>query len=586
MYINHKKLISICAFFFILLNVIEGEAKTKLGIIPDETCDTIVNVSDFGAIPNDSICDRVAIRKALQYSRKIGAKQLVFEEGIYDLFVGDASVTVGITVEYFNGFTMVGAQDGNGKPATKLVRHYDFKNEMFGNQILRVENCDNFKLKNFIFDNSPRYSTAGEIIAKDAGSVTIKIFEGNPVIDSTIFYTGNLWDKVTKTLKKVESLTYGSDVPAKRAEYTLRTIGDPIQRMMKMNSSTIASKVAVGDAVSWNFSWQGIQVNFLECDDLFVENVWTLNAIGFCMQAQACENITAKKVKVIAPDNQLAVGSRDGWKLNACRGNVIMDEIYMEGVRWDGQNVHGSFVWPHQLIDEKTVWFKKKGSVSLPILAGSEIGFWLNGEEVLATVSSSYNQETENNEPGFVVTFTDNIPVAVSLETLCNVYAWNIDNYTLSNSVFKNIAGCASIIRNSNVTISNSNFDHIMYPAILIGGAINEGEGIVPKNILIQNNTITNSGWVVRHSVDGAIGIRNQAKGESQTNGGLGTNLSPLIADVQIINNQIEDSIKGIVADGTLRLRVEGNNFINVNTALDINNTNNPDVQVLNNTGL
>src|SRR5690606_40953148 len=57
---------------------------------------------------------------------------------------------------------------------------------------------------------------------------------------------------------------------------------------------------------------------------------------------KACENITARRVKVIAPDNQLLVSPRDGWKLFANRGNVLMDETYMEGVRWDGQNVHGS----------------------------------------------------------------------------------------------------------------------------------------------------------------------------------------------------------------------------------------------------
>src|SRR5690606_24765201 len=160
-----------------------------------------------------------------------------------------------------HGLTMRGAMDGAGNPATKLVRHYDFKHEMYGNQILRVRNCNDFQLKNFIFDNSPRYSTAGEVIAKDAQSVTLRVFEGNPVIDSTIFYTGNSWNLTTKTLNKVESLTYGADVPPKKAEYTWHIVGDPAQRVMKMNSPTVAAKVAIGDGISWNFSWQGIQVN-------------------------------------------------------------------------------------------------------------------------------------------------------------------------------------------------------------------------------------------------------------------------------------------------------------------------------------
>lgn len=547
--------------------------------------DKIVKVADFGALPNDGKCDIAAIKKALNYAKTVKAEELVFDAGRYDLFVGDAEKNVAIEIIGFNDFTLKGATDKKGNPTTTFLRHYDFRNDLTGKPILAVNRSHTFRLQNVVFDNNPRYSTAGEVIANDGESITLKIFEGNPVIDGTLFFTSNIWDLSTKTLKKVESPTYGGDVFKKVEEYTWRVVGDPADRIMKLYSPRIASKTAVGDGISWNFSYKGVQINFYMCDNLTVENVWTYNAIGFCMRAEACENITARKIKIIAPDNQLAVGSRDGWKLYACRGKVVMDEIYMEGVRWDGQNVHGSFLWPHQVIDKNTIWLRKKQGAAFPVPVGSKVGFWNGKEEILCTVRESEMKPTEEQERGFLLTLAEPVPDFVNEETLCQVYGWNIDHYLLSNSTFRNIAGSASLIRNTNVDIVNNTFDHIMYPAIMIGGAIHEGEGVVPKNIRIEGNKVMHSGWMSRHGITGAIGIRTQEEGEglvfhSDKDREQLERKSPWMTDIYVIRNRIEHSGKGVVAKGTQGLSIEGNTFIGVEKPTDIPLEDNPKVVI------
>lgn len=560
-----------------------------IGIHAAQAQDKIVKVADFGAIPGDGKCDIAAIKRALDYAKTVKAKELRFDAGTYDLFVGDAGKNMAIDVQSLDGFTMKGAVDAQGQPATIFLRHYEFRNSLSARPILHVNKSTNFRLQNFIFDNNPRYSTAGEIIANDGQSVTVKIFEGNPVIDGVIFYTGNAWDMSTKTLKKQPSLTYGSDVDRKKEEMTWRVVGDPADRIMKLRSAGIAAKVGIGDGISWSFSWDGRQVVFDACNDLFVENVWTYNAIGFAMEARACENITAHKVKVIAPDNQLLVSPRDGWKLFANRGNVLMDEIYMEGVRWDGQNVHGSFMWPHEIINKKTIWLKKKRGVTYPIQVGSKIGFWNGDEETVVTVEKAEHKMTEKKERGFVLTFKEDIPDFVNDETLCQVYAWNIDNYVLSNSEFRNIAGTASLIRNTNVTIKNNKFDHIMYTAVVIGAAIRQGEGLVPKDIRIENNTISHSGWIPRFKTRGAIGVRNQRSTEAPDTleplrkDGEERKPSPLIQNVYIAGNTVTDCEYGIVADETKGLTIEKNKFINVKNALDVHLDYNYETRIENN---
>ncbi len=260
-----------------------------------------------------------------------------------------------------------------------------------------------------------------------------------------------------------------------------------------------------------------------------------------------------------------------------------MDGNYTEGVRWDGQNVHGSFLWPHQIIDKHTIWLRKKKGAAFPIPVGSKVGFWNGREEILCTVRKSEMKPTGKQERGFLLTLAEPVPGFVNEETLCQIYGWNIDNYTLSNSGFRNIAGTASLIRNTNVSILNNTFDHIMYPAIMIGGAIHEGEGVVPRNVRIEGNKVTHSGWMSRHGITGAMGVRNQEEGEglvfhAEKDPTLQERKSPWMTGIQVIGNIIGHSQAGIVAKGTLGMRIEGNTFIGVEKPVDVPKEDNPDV--------
>ncbi|RZM10273.1 MAG: hypothetical protein EOO88_48355, partial [Pedobacter sp.] len=333
-----------------------------------------VRVSQFGARPNDGKSDINAIRKAIESLKGQKWKKLIFEQGTYDLPVEDASKTIALEVQGMHDVMFEGAPTLQGEPGTVFLRHFPFQNNIAGEPILKVSDCFNFSINNILFDNAPRYATAGEVIANDGKSITVRIFEGNPLIDKSLFYCGNSWNLKTKSLLQVASITYGADVTKKATGYTWHIQGKPSDRLMKLTSTIAAGKVQVGDGLSWHFGYQGIQVLFENCKNLRVSNVSTYSAIGFCMAAYFCENIQAENVKVIPPDNQLTVGSRDGWKLYACSGTITMNNIYMEGVRWDGQNVHASFLWPYQIINARKVWFRKKHGTAFPIKGGSIIG--------------------------------------------------------------------------------------------------------------------------------------------------------------------------------------------------------------------
>ncbi|PQJ79814.1 hypothetical protein [Polaribacter porphyrae] len=522
-----------------------------------------IKVADFGAIPNDGKDDLKAIKNAVKALSKEKNKILIFEEGTYDLFFDEEGKERGIRIYDQNNVTFLGKNDKDNNPLTTLLRHHKVKNNVWGKTILEVVRCDNFKLKNFIFDNFPRNTSAGKIIENNGNSIVVKVFEGNPIIANTRAYCANTWNLENKTLLPVESITYGGDVSSSPDEHTWH-IKNKKKRLMELKSSKIASKVKKGEAISWHFGYSGIQVSYKYCDNLNVENVTTYNAIGFCMEARGCGNIYSKNVRFKAPDNQLAVGSRDAWKIYASNGNVVMDNLYVEGVRWDGQNVHGSFAFVHEIIDDRTIWFKKKYKALLSIRKGSIITLSKdNHQKESLTVESFEKKEVDGNFAGFQVTFKEKIPSFVNKETLGMVMDWNTRSYTLKNSTFKNIAGSASILRNSNSLIHNNTFSNIMYP-LTIGGTIGEGEGVIPNNVTISNNKFTSSGWVSRHTKKGAIVLSNWKSSEYE--------LSPFMKNIRITDNEIINGEIGINVNDADGVYIFKNKFENTERKIVIGN--------------
>jgi len=525
-----------------------------------------VNVADFGAVPNDAKCDRAAIAKAVAAAKQNGADEIKFEKGVYELKVADTSKERCIEIEGIANLTVSGATEENGTPATTFQRQFEYKPDLNGNQILRVSNCPNFTLKNVVFDNSPRYMTAGEIISNDGESIRVRVFDGNPLFDKSLAICANLWDKNTKNLKKKGSVTFGApeggNIKNNPEKYTFNIVGGPKDRVVELKNPEIAKKCEVGEVFSWNFGWLGYQVIFMRCDNLYVENVRTHSALGFCMQASFCRNVRAKDVKFLKAGNQMHVGSRDAWKLMACRGIAVIENMYIEGVRWDGQNVHGIFVWPYEKVDAKTALFSNDlyGISHDAFAIGSKVGFMKDKEEeLLLTIVSAKPSDklTDAGKKMVIVSFAEDLPEWVNPSTTCNLYGMNLDSYVLINSTFKNIAGTASLIRNDNASITGCTFDHIMYPAICVGGAMGEVEGVVSKNANIMNNTFIACSWQARHGATGAVSARVQQSPR------VPAKLTPYIKDVNISANTFIDCDVGVETAGVKGLYIGGNKFIN-----------------------
>ena len=524
----------------------------------------VFKVSDFGAFPDDGKCDIQAVKDAVVACAKHGGNAVLkFDGGKYEFFVKDPNKDCAVKITKVNGLTIEGAVLPDGSPATVFLRKYKYAPSLDAASILFVDRCENFFLKNITFDNSPRYMTAGQIISKDEKSITVKILDGNPAIDNTIIYCANLWDPKTRNLKKVPSLTYGGtlsgDVDDRKSEYTMRRVGGKDENLFRLDCPSVAEKCAVGEIFSWHFGWLGYQVNFAYCNNLKVENVKTLSAIGIAMNSWMCENVWAKKVEFRRDGNQMQVGCRDAWILNACRGDFKIEQMYAEGVRWDGQNVCGRFAWPVEITGKNSAVLSNDafGMKTFLFRKGDKIGFCNpNGEEVMLGVERIGSQITaKNGKAGVEIFFDAPLPDFTDGTTVCNLYGLNLDSYTLKDSAFKNIAGTASVLRANNAKIENCSFSYIMYPAVCIGGDLACAEGPISKNVSVEDCRFDNCAWELRHEAKGALSV---ALNPCER---VPLNKMPPICNVSLKENFFKDCSVGIEARGVRGLTLSGNAF-------------------------
>lgn len=516
--------------------------------------ETVVSVADFGAVPNDGKNDLKQIRKAFRKAEKIGATKIVFEAGTYDIFHSDIEENDALVLSHTPNVTMEGAVDADGEPATMLLRHYEMAPDIKAKNLLRIDECENFTLKNMKFDNSPRYMTSGEVVFNDGKHVVVRIFDGCSLVDGTRLYCANLWDLSTRNLKHTGSVTFGGSVSKKAAEYTTR-VTNWEERKVLISSADAASKIEVGDGISWHFGWNGTQVDFWKCDNMRMENVHSYSAIGFHFQSSLCRNLSDYRVRIGREGDDLNCGSRDAWKMWLCMGTAIMDSIYMDGVRWDGQNVHGKYLYFADVEGPYTATFSYNGMSVERVEPGDRIGMWKDREnETLMTVRSYEVLPIEWGKPRLVrVSFEEPLPDFLCASTPCNPYSHTC-RYTLENSEFRNIAGCASILRNDDSVIRGCTFAHIMYPAVLLGGELNN-ESVTGKILTVEDCEFEDCAWESRNGVKGACAAAVQPFKDFPV---------PYIYDIRLIGNSFRDCQTAISVKGVKGIVLKDNKFENV----------------------
>lgn len=232
--------------------------------------------------------------------------------------------------------------------------------------------------------------------------------------------------------------------------------------------------------------------------------------MDFAMLAENCRHIKADRV-VFKPDgNRLFTAPRDAWKLFKCGGQIEINEMYVEGVRMDGQNIQSNWLILDSIVSPREAVFFGKYTYA-ELLPGSHIEFY-NGEQMEKRVigrSSHAGKDEGGHGHRYRVQFTQDMPDYAIEGTLCAADCWEPDSYKCSRSEFVNIAGAGHLIRIDQVTITDCTYRNTMNPGIMLGAELpTHAEGGHATNIQILNCEFDHCGFHPRYKAEGCIGIK------------------------------------------------------------------------------
>lgn len=520
---------------------------------------TFVHVQDFGG-PDDA----ARIRAAIQNAAETHADFVVFEPRRYHLYSTIIFATEGfehdagsashdskechIVIQGTRNLTLLGALDEAGNPATVLAGYND--NEVHGYlpAILWCEDNIGLSIQNMAFTREPAYSSAGVVVAKDDTTIWVNVFEGNPCYDGMGCYCMNRFNPETKALTG-ESVTYGYGAGAL---WKLEGAG-----LLSLCSADVASKVSVGEHVSWHQGAQtDFQTYFARCDHLQLSNVRTLNANGFAMLTEACRHITADRV-VFKPDgNRLFTAPRDAWKIFKCSGEIRIDRMQIEGVRMDGQNMHSNWLVLKQVADSReALFFCHHTFAKLEIGSTVELH---HEEEIYRLQIAAWSHESKQDRGNhYRIRFEQPLPDTAKEGMLGSASCWEPDRYLCTNSTFTNIAGAGHLVRYDHVHILNCKYTNTMNPGILLGAELPvHAEGGHATDIVIKDCEFDNCGFFPRYGASGCIGIKSAGfSGRFNTN-------------ILIMNNLMKNSEIGVHAVDAHHVHLIGNTFANIEVPL------------------
>lgn len=480
------------------------------------------------------------IREAIRYAKEHKKRELLFGEGTYNLTDAITIETVSIAhddgcgdvhekdchliLEELKDFTLRGMVSEDGTPLTVLAGYNSQITQALLPAIIWAISCNNLTLKNIAFTRDPETASAGIVSAIEGDTILVDVFDGLPCYDNMGAYCMNRFDLQNKSLLGA-SLTFGFGFDTKFIREG--------ERRLSLTDASIAKSVNVGDGISWHQAGKtDFQLFFGNCTNLILDNVRIYNTNSFAIITENCRNIIANRLVIKPRGNQLFTGSRDGWKVYRCSGDIHLDHCHIEGVRMDGQNMHSNFMIVQEVLSDHSVLCSCKYA-PIPLTSEYKMEFY-HGTKIYENEIeqwefsggfSTQSVQTEESTAGAAVVGSTNHTTLYKIQfknplhnfvqkgCLMTPLCWEPESYICKNSSFHNIAGAGHLLRCGEVMIEQCQYKNLMNAGILMGAEFDTHcEGGHAVNVKITDCLFDHCGFKPRYGEFGCgcIAIKSQ----------------------------------------------------------------------------
>jgi hypothetical protein len=494
----------------------------------------VINVADFGAIPNDDNDDTQAIITALAACNRNGAT-LNFMAGNY-LIQGDQTGTPIFSIWGYQNLTI------NGNNATLSCKNW--------NVVFYAANSSRLNINGFTitWERDLPFSY-GTITAKGTGYIDVTL------ADSQLARAGLKSEAILEyDPVNMRPATNGFDFYQYNSPLT-QIISSNVIRCFSDFYYNIGTHVVIRHQIYEDNVFLFVQVNGLS-----LSNIVVYSGGGMCLYGSANTNVSINNFQVKRFGTRWMSTCADGIHLSATRGTINIENSYLQGMGDDGFNIHGKY-FQIESISGNSLCIRDAYTNHIPYsddipLKGDTMVFLdpatmvIKGEAVVVATSANNSSDCQS------VTLNALASGVVSGDQLYNKSA--VASLNVINTQVVGNRARGMLLQTSNAHITNCTFNQCSAPAILVtastGGMFIESSP--PKHVTISGCNFINCNY-------GTISMN--APLMLFTNTSTNQFASDVINDIHINNNSfttIADQ-PGIMIHSSGDVSLDSNQFSN-----------------------
>lgn len=469
----------------------------------------IINVSDFGAIPNDGIDDVRAIQRALEACRADGPKKLVFEKGQYDFYPTFA----------MERYCFISNNDeGLKRIAFDLANISDLTIDGQGAELMFhggvnpfvLQDSTNIELRDFSVDFSRSFHSEAIILGHDADGMDVEIREGFPfkVNRGTLLFTEK--DEIEGQLTTVsKGNEYGSshmleyDTEKRETAYMAQDFyfsginGYPAESLggRKVRIRVPGLKGIPGNTICFGPNHRRYP-GFVLSDsrEIRFQNVTIHHAGGMGILGQRSHNITVDNCKVTPSNGRMISTTADATHFVNCTGKITLSNNLFENQKDDATNIHGIYAQVIERVDDNKVIIQLKHIQQHGfdfVEPGMELEF-VRGKSMITYATATVKGVRRINKECTEITFRKSLPDNLEIgDAVAEIRDY--PEILIAGNIIRNNRARGMLLNCRGKTVVENNYFHSPGAAILFEGDSFfwfEQGGV--RDCVIRNNVFDN----------------------------------------------------------------------------------------------
>ena len=470
-------------------------ASASLVYGDENSKNNVINVADFGAIPNDNQNDAAALRKAVQACRDGRADTLLIPAGRYLLADEKAMKLQNDALhgrlgnnpqphifnkdfDYVVGLDFTGIRDLNIQ-----AKDVELLCDGWMEPISLVE-TENITINGLTIDYKRPPNSAGEIIRVDGDTIDVKFFDWCPVFDEINFCRYMIYDNKKQRLS-------GGTIDLGEKEL----IAPQVIRFKAKHPSLKKGRVLM--------CWHGFHfrpaILLYKAKDTVLNDVTIHAQPGMGIVGHLSENITANRLKIVPRSGRYFSSNTDATHFASCYGFIHFDGCEFGGQGDDSINVHNYY---QQILDKPIGNTCRLGIRNHHDLHSCKIDYPRVGDR-LAVVRSNTLEEVgyvtvksvKINQEDYtsIVEFDGTLPESYKDYYLANLTA--LPQLVFKNCYVRSHRARSVLCKTRGVLIENNIFDGCTGTAVHIGAEGSWMEGATSEDVVIRNNKFLHCGY-------------------------------------------------------------------------------------------